>query len=54
MSLTSKAQAYDTLVRELFNFLKKDSVVICCHREIDRERFNKLLKQLEDTLEDFG
>lgn len=54
MSLTSKVQTYDVLLKELFNFLKKDSVVIYCHREIDRERFNKLLKQLEDTLEDFG
>jgi len=54
MSLRSKVEQYEVLVKELFNFLEKDSVIIYCHREIDRERFNNLLKLLKDTVEDFG
>jgi len=54
MSLHSKVQQYDVLVGMLFEFLDKDTVKVYCHREHDRAKFNDLLKQLKDTLEDFG
>ena len=64
MSLTSKVQQYDTLVKELFRLL--DSVEetdegrihkpirIYCTREHDRLKLEKILGSLKNTLEDWG
>jgi hypothetical protein len=64
MSLTSKAQQYDVLVKELFELLDRteesDSgslfrpVQISCCREQDRLRLNKVFVGLKHTLEDWG
>ena len=64
MSLTSKAQAYDVLVKELFVLLDKTEttdeggvhrpVKIYCTREQDRLQLNQILVQLKHTLEDWG
>lgn len=64
MSLTSKAQAYDVLVRELFVLLDKTEetddgrvfrpVQISCVREADRLKLEQVLKELKNTLEDWG
>ena len=64
MSLTSKAQQYDVLVKELFRLLdlKEETddgrvfrpIQISCSREMDRLQFEKVLVELKRTLEDFG
>ena len=64
MSLTSKAQAYDVLVKELFRLLdlteESDNgrvfrpIQISCSREMDRLQLEKVLVELKRTLEDFG
>ena len=64
MSLTSKAQQYDVLVKELFRLLDiteetDDGRVfhpnrISSCREMDRLQFEKVLVELKRTLEDFG
>ena len=64
MSLTSKAQAYDVLVRELFVLLDKTEeteegrmfrpVQISCCREMDRLKLEQVLKELKNALEDRG
>ena len=64
MSLTSKAQQYDVLVKALFELLDKTEesdngrvfhpVKISCCREADRLKLNNILVGLKQTLEDFG
>jgi len=64
MSLTSKVQQYDVLVKELFELLDRTEetdegrvfhpVKISCCREQDRLRLNKVLVALKHTLEDWG
>ena len=64
MSLTSKAQAYDVLVKELFVLLDKtedtdDGLVfhttrISCCRAMDAEKLEQVLKELKSVLEDRG
>jgi hypothetical protein len=64
MSLTSKAQAYDVLVRELFVLLDKTeetdegrvfrpNTISSC-RAMDAEKLEQVLKELKNVLEDFG
>ena len=64
MSLTSKAQQYDVLVRELFRLLDKTeetdegrvfrpNVIRSC-RALDAEKLEQVLKELKNTLEDRG
>ena len=64
MSLTSKAQAYDVLVRELFVLLDKTEETdegrvfrpnkISSCRALDAEKLEQVLKELKNVLEDFG
>lgn len=64
MSLTSKVQEYDTLVRELFRLLdlveETDDgrthrpVKIYCTREHDRLKLERVLSSLKNTLGDWG
>lgn len=64
MSLTSKAQAYDVLVKELFILLDiteetDDGRVfhpnqISSCRALDAEKLNQVLKELKNVLEDRG
>lgn len=64
MSLTSKAQAYDVLVRELFRLLDiteqtddgrvfRPNKISSC-RAMDAEKLNQVLKELKNVLEDKG
>lgn len=64
MSLTSKAQAYDVLVKELFRLLDiteetdegrvfRPNRISSCRAQ-DGDRLNQILVQLKHTLEDFG
>ena len=64
MSLTSKAQAYDVLVKELFILLDRTeesddgrvfrpNQITSCRLQ-DGDRLNQILLQLKHTLEDFG
>ena len=64
MSLTSKAQAYDVLVRELFVLLDRTeetdegrvfrpNVIRSC-RALDAEKLEQVLKELKNVLEDRG
>ena len=64
MSLTSKAQAYDVLVKELFRLLditeetddgrvfRPNRITSC--RALDAEKLNQVLVELKRTLEDWG
>ena len=64
MSLTSKAQAYDVLVRELFRLLditeqtdegryfRPNRITSC--RAMDAEKLEQVLKELKNVLEDRG
>ena len=64
MSLTSKAQQYDVLVKELFRLLditeetddgrvfRPNRITSC--RALDAEKLNKVLVELKRTMEDFG
>ena len=63
MSLTSKAQAYDVLVKELFRLLDiteetdegrvfRPNRISSC-RALDAEKLNQVLVELKRTLEDF-
>jgi len=64
MSLTSKAQDYDVLVRELFVLLDKTEETdegrvfrpnkISSCRALDAEKLEQVLKELKNVLEDFG
>jgi hypothetical protein len=64
MSLTSKAQAYDVLVRELFVLLERTEETdegrvfrpnkISSCRAMDAEKLEQVLKELKNTLEDWG
>lgn len=64
MSLTSKAQAYDVLVKELFRLLdlteESDEgreirpIKIICSREQDLLQLEKVLVELKRTLEYWG
>lgn len=64
MSLTSKAQQYDVLVKALFELLDKTEesnngrvfrpIQISCCRELDRLKLNQILAQLKSALEDWG
>jgi hypothetical protein len=64
MSLTSKAQAYDVLVRELFVLLDKTEETdegrvfrpnrISSCRALDAEKLEQVLKDLKNVLEDWG
>ena len=64
MSLTSKAQAYDVLVRELFALLDKTEETdegryfrpnkISSCRAMDAEKLEQVLKELKNVLEDRG
>jgi len=64
MSLTSKAQAYDVLVRELFVLLDKTEETdegrvfrpnrISSCRALDAEKLERVLKELKNVLEDRG
>ena len=64
MSLTSKAQQYDVLVKELFRLLDiteetDDGRVfhpnrISSCRALDAEKLNQVLTELKRTMEDFG
>jgi len=64
MSLTSKAQAYDVLVRELFRLLDKTEETdegrvfrpnrISSCRALDAEKLEQVLKELKNVLEDRG
>jgi hypothetical protein len=62
--MTSKAQAYDVLVRELFVLLDKTeetddgrvfrpNKISSCHT-MDAEKLEQVLKELKNTLEDWG
>lgn len=64
MSLTSKAQQYDVLVKELFRLLDiteetddgrvfRPNRISSC-RALDAEKLNQVLVELKRTLEDFG
>ena len=64
MSLTSKAQAYDVLVRELFRLLDiteetddgrvfRPNKISSC-RAMDAEKLNQVLRDLKNVLEDRG
>ena len=64
MSLTSKAQQYDVLVKELFRLLDiteetddgrvfRPNRISSC-RALDAEKLNQVLIELKRTLEDFG
>lgn len=64
MSLQSKAQAYDVLVRELFRLLDiteetdegrvfRPNRISSC-RAMDAEKLNQVLKELRNVLEDRG
>jgi len=64
MSLTSKAQAYDVLVRELFRLLDikeetddgrvfRPNRISSC-RALDAEKLEQVLKELKNVLEDRG
>lgn len=64
MSLTSKAQQYDVLVKELFRLLDitettddgrvfRPNRISSC-RAMDAEKLNQVLVELKRTLEDFG
>jgi len=64
MSLTSKAQAYDVLVRELFVLLDRTEETdegrvfrpnkISSCRALDAEKLEQVLKELKNVLEDRG
>ncbi|MDA7915280.1 hypothetical protein N9B98_03325 [bacterium] len=64
MSLTSKAQAYDVLVRELFVLLDKTEETdegrvfhpnkISSCRAMDADMLEQVLKDLKNVLEDRG
>ena len=64
MSLTSKAQAYDVLVKELFRLLDITEETddgrmfrpnqIYSRRALDAEKLNQVLVELKRTLEDWG
>jgi hypothetical protein len=64
MSMTSKAQAYDVLVRELFRLLDITEQtdegryfrpnVIHSRRAMDAEKLEQVLKDLKNVLEDWG
>jgi len=64
MSLTSKAQAYDVLVRELFVLLERTEETdegrvfrpnkISSCRAMDAEKLEEVLKELKNILEDWG
>jgi hypothetical protein len=64
MSLTSKAQAYDVLVRELFVLLDKTEETdegrvfrpnrISSCRALDAEKLEQVLRDLKNVLEDWG
>ena len=64
MSLTSKAQQYDVLVKELFRLLDiteetddgrvfRPNRISSC-RALDAEKLNQVLVELKRTLEDWG
>jgi hypothetical protein len=64
MSLTSKAQAYDVLVKELFVLLERTEesdegreirpIKIICTRALDAEKLEQVLEELKNVLEDRG
>ena len=64
MSLQSKAQAYDVLVKELFRLLDTTEETdegrvfhpnrISSCRASDAEKLNKVLVELKRTMEDWG
>ena len=64
MSLTSKAQAYDVLVKELFRLLDITEQTdegryfkpnrIYSSRVMDAEKLEQVLKELKNVLEDRG
>lgn len=64
MSLTSKAQQYDVLVKELFRLLDITEETddgrafrpnqIYSRRALDAEKLNQVLVELKRTLEDWG
>ena len=64
MSLTSKAQAYDVLVKELFRLLDITEQTddgryfkpnkIYSSRALDAEKLEQVLKELKKVLEDRG
>ena len=64
MSLTSKAQQYDVLVKELFRLLDITEQTdegryfrpnrIVSYRALDAEKLNQVLIELRRTLEDWG
>ena len=64
MSLTSKAQAYDVLVKELFVLLDRTEQTdegryfrpnkIYSSRALDAEKLERVLKELKNVLEDRG
>ena len=64
MSLTSKAQAYDVLVKALFELLDKTEETdegrvfrpnqISSCRALDAEKLHQVLVQLKHTMEDWG
>lgn len=64
MSLTSKAQQYDVLVKALFELLDKTEETdegrvfhpnqISSCRALDAEKLNQVLVELKRTLEDWG
>lgn len=64
MSLTSKAQAYDVLVKELFRLLEITEETdegrvfrpnqIYSRRALDAEKLEQVLIELKRTMEDWG
>ena len=64
MSMTSKAQAYDVLVRELFILLDRTEETdegrvfrpnrISSCRALDAEKLEQVLRDLKNVLEDWG
>jgi len=64
MSLASKAQQYDVLVRELLVLLDRTEETdegrvfhpnrISSRRALDAEKLEQVLKELKNTLEDWG
>lgn len=64
MSLASKAQTYDVLVKELFEILDRKEETdegrifhptkIYCYRALERVKLEQVLKELRNTLEDKG